>query len=243
MSDQPIICVTDLSRHYRMGEQTIAALDGVSFAIDAGEMVAIVGKSGSGKTTLMHVLGCLEPPTAGSYRLAGEDVVHLDDDALSDLRNRRIGFVFQSFQLLSRASAEANVELPLVYRGIPRRERRERAREALARVGLDDRRDHRPTQLSGGQRQRVAIARALVGEPAIVLADEPTGNLDSATEAEIMGLFGELHAAGHTIILVTHEPGIAAQCPRAIRLADGHVLADGPGTQVAAMSPGAGHAA
>jgi putative ABC transport system ATP-binding protein len=181
----------------------------------------------------MNILGCLESPTAGRYRLAGRDVSELDDDELSAVRNRRIGFVFQSFQLLSRATALRNVELPLVYRGIPRSQRREMARAALERVGLGQRTQHRPTELSGGQRQRVAIARALVSEPSIVLADEPTGNLDSATEREIMDLLSQLNGAGHTIVIVTHEPGIAAQCPRAIRLVDGRVIADGPGDEVA----------
>jgi putative ABC transport system ATP-binding protein len=233
VSPEAIIETDALQRHYRMGEETIAALDGVSFRIDDGEMVAIVGRSGSGKTTLMNILGCLESPTAGRYRLAGRDVSELDDDELSAVRNRRIGFVFQSFQLLSRATALRNVELPLVYRGIPRSQRREMARAALERVGLGQRTQHRPTELSGGQRQRVAIARALVSEPSIVLADEPTGNLDSATEREIMDLLSQLNGAGHTIVIVTHEPGIAAQCPRAIRLVDGRVIADGPGDEVA----------
>jgi putative ABC transport system ATP-binding protein len=233
VSTSPIIEVAQLRRHYRMGDETIAALDGVSFSIQPGEMVAIMGKSGSGKSTLMNVLGCLDLPTSGRYRLGGSDVHELDDDALSGIRNQRIGFVFQNFQLLSRATALRNVELPLVYRGLPRRARRERAQAALAKVGLGDRVGHRPTQLSGGQRQRVAIARALVTQPAIVLADEPTGNLDSATEREIMALLLELHRAGNTIIIVTHEPAVAAQCPRAIRLADGRVVADGPGASVA----------
>jgi putative ABC transport system ATP-binding protein len=233
VSTSPIIEVAQLRRHYRMGDETIAALDGVSFSIQPGEMVAIMGKSGSGKSTLMNVLGCLDLPTSGRYRLGGSDVHELDDDALSGIRNQRIGFVFQNFQLLTRATALRNVELPLVYRGLPRRARRERAQAALAKVGLGDRVGHRPTQLSGGQRQRVAIARALVTQPAIVLADEPTGNLDSATEREIMALLLELHRAGNTIIIVTHEPAVAAQCPRAIRLADGRVVADGPGASVA----------
>ena len=233
VSPSPIIEVDALCRHYQMGDERIAALDGVSFRITEGELVAIVGRSGSGKSTLMNVLGCLDVPTGGRYVLDGHDVHALDDDALSRVRNERIGFVFQNFQLLNRASALRNVELPLVYRGVPRRERREMARAALDRVGLGDRMGHKPTQLSGGQRQRVAIARALVGKPAIVLADEPTGNLDSATERDIMGLLARLHDAGHTIVIVTHEASIAAHCPRAIRLADGKVVADGEGPVVA----------
>jgi putative ABC transport system ATP-binding protein len=184
----------------------------------------------------MNLLGCLDTPTSGTYRLNGADVQGLTDDALADLRNREIGFVFQTFQLLPRASALANVELPLVYRGLPRRDRRARAEEALRAVGLANRMHHRPNELSGGQRQRVAIARALVGEPSILLADEPTGNLDSATGEDIIRLFGELNARGHTILLVTHEARLAARCPRAIRLMDGHVVGDGPGAEVAAVS-------
>jgi putative ABC transport system ATP-binding protein len=236
MSDNPIIEVDELHRHYRMGEELITALDGVSFDIDAGEMVAIVGKSGSGKSTLMNVLGCLDLPTAGRYALGGRDVHELDDDELSAVRNQHIGFIFQNFQLLNRATALRNVELPLVYRGIARRERRDMAEAALDRVGLRDRMKHRPIELSGGQRQRVAVARALVAEPAILLADEPTGNLDSTTEREIIGLFRELHEGGNTIIIVTHEPGIAARCPRAIRLADGRVVADGAGQEAAGVA-------
>ena len=216
-----------------MGTQVVAALDGVSFAVERGEYLAIVGRSGSGKTTLMNILGCMERPTGGSYRLEGDDVQGLADDALSRIRNRHIGFVFQSFALLPRSTALANVELPLVYRGIGRARRRAMALAALDRVGLADRVRHRPFELSGGQRQRVAIARALVGEPTLLLADEPTGNLDSSTEQEIMALFAELHEAGNTIILVTHEPTIASQCPRAIRLADGRIIGDGPGHRVA----------
>jgi putative ABC transport system ATP-binding protein len=234
MPKEAIIEVSDLHRHYRMGGETIAALDGIDFCIERAEYVAIIGKSGSGKTTLMNLLGCLDQPTRGSYRLDGRDVSGLNDDELSNLRNQHIGFVFQSFQLLPRATALANVSLPLVYRGVPRRERRKRAVAALERVGLSDRLTHRPNELSGGQRQRVAIARALVGDPTLLLADEPSGNLDSATERDIMGLFSELNAAGNTIIIVTHEPSIAAQCPRAIRLDEGRVAGDGPGARVGA---------
>ena len=234
MADAMIV-VEDLHRHYQVGGETVRALDGVSFTISRGEWVAIVGQSGSGKSTLMNLLGCLDTPSAGVYRLNGSDVEGLADDELADLRNREIGFVFQTFQLLPRASALQNVELPLVYRGLPRRERRARAEEALAAVGLANRMTHRPNELSGGQRQRVAIARALVGEPSILLADEPTGNLDSATGEEIMRLFTELHQRGHTIVLVTHEPRLAARCPRAIRLSDGRVVGDGPGAEIAVL--------
>lgn len=234
MDSLPLIAVDDVRRTYTMGEESIHALAGVSIDIAAGEFVAIVGTSGSGKTTLMHLLGCLDTPTGGTYALNGVDVATLSDDALSALRNREIGFVFQSFNLLPRTSALRNVELPLVYRGIDRAERRARAQAALERVGLGERLGHRPNELSGGQRQRVAIARALVTEPSLLLADEPTGNLDSATGAEIMALLRELNAAGNTVVLVTHEPSIAAQATRAIRLADGLVVEDGPGHEVAA---------
>jgi putative ABC transport system ATP-binding protein len=233
-----IIEVVDLRRAYRMGGETIAALDGVSFRIGEGELVAIVGRSGSGKSTLMNLLGCMDRPTSGQYRLDGRDVQRASDDELSRARSEHIGFIFQSFQLLPRTSALGNVELPLVYRGIARGRRRAMARAALERVGLGDRMRHRPHELSGGQRQRVAIARALVGSPTLLLADEPTGNLDSATEREIMALLFELHDAGHTIVIVTHEPSVAAQCPRAIRLADGRIVADGPGRSVASAPHG-----
>jgi putative ABC transport system ATP-binding protein len=206
----------------------------VSFTVVRGEYLAIVGTSGSGKSTLLNILGCLDTPSSGMYRLRGANVRGMGDDALSDLRNREIGFVFQTFQLLARTSALENVELPLVYRGVGRKARRERARAALARVGLADRMKHKPNELSGGQRQRVAIARALVTEPSILLADEPTGNLDSATSRDILKLFHELHDAGNTLVLVTHEPTIAAQCPRAIRMSDGRIVSDGPGAHVAA---------
>ena len=230
----PLLELAGVSRLYQMGSETIHALREVSFVVSAGEYVGIVGSSGSGKSTLLNILGCLDTPTAGTYRLGGKDVRGLSDDALSDLRNREIGFVFQTFQLLARTTALENVELPLVYRGIRAAERRRRARDALARVGLARRMRHRPNELSGGQRQRVAIARALVTQPSILLADEPTGNLDSATGREILDLFGELNAAGNTLILVTHEPAIAAQCPRALRMSDGAIVNDGPGADVVA---------
>jgi putative ABC transport system ATP-binding protein len=228
-----LLAVEALTRVYRVGGEEVRALDGVSFDVRHGEWVAVVGQSGSGKSTLMNILGCLDTPTSGRYAIRSADVAGLSDDALADLRNREIGFVFQTFQLLPRATALANVELPLVYRGLPRRERRERAEAALAAVGLASRMHHRPNELSGGQRQRVAIARALAGDPSLLLADEPTGNLDSATGDEIVRLFAELNARGHTIVLVTHEPRLAARCPRAIRLSDGRVVADGPGREVA----------
>jgi putative ABC transport system ATP-binding protein len=227
--------VAELRRSYRVGGEEVRALDGVSFQVRHGEWLAVVGQSGSGKSTLMNLLGCLDSPSSGLYRINGQDVAGLTDDALADLRNREIGFIFQTFQLLARSTALANVELPLVYRGLSRAERRERAEAALRAVGLENRMRHRPNELSGGQRQRVAIARALVGDPSLLLADEPTGNLDSATGDEIFRLFAELHGRGHTILLVTHEPRLAARCPRAIRLSDGRIVADGPGRDVAAL--------
>jgi putative ABC transport system ATP-binding protein len=233
LREAPLIELEGVSRRYEMGE-TIYALRDVSFRISQGEYLAIIGASGSGKSTLMNLLGLLDTPSEGVYRLRGSDVRGLGDDALSDLRNREIGFIFQTFQLIPRTSALENVELPLVYRGLPATERRRRAREALTHVGLGHRVHHKPNELSGGQRQRVAIARALVTEPSILLADEPTGNLDSVTGREILALFAELHTAGNTIVLVTHEPAIAAQCPRAIRISDGRIIDDGPGARVAA---------
>jgi putative ABC transport system ATP-binding protein len=229
----PLIELVEVARYYQMGDERIAALDGVSFHVAAGEMVAIVGSSGSGKSTLLNILGCLDTPSAGAYKLDGTDVQDLADDDRARVRNRKIGFVFQSFQLLHRATARNNVALPLVYRGLRARERNERAAKALSRVGLANRMNHRPYQLSGGQRQRTAIARALVTEPSLLLCDEPTGNLDSSTTEDIMKLFRELHAEGNTILIVTHEPAIAARCPRAIRIFDGKIVADGPGGEVA----------
>ena len=229
----PVIHVEDITRVYEVGGETVRALRGVSFSVPRGEWVAIVGQSGSGKSTLMNVLGCLDTPSSGRYLLNGKDVSRMDDDELAHIRNEEIGFIFQTFQLLPRETALSNVELPLVYRGMRARERHERAKAALHKVGLDHRMHHRPNELSGGQRQRVAIARALCSEPSLLLADEPTGNLDSATGEEIIRLFEELHGQGHTICLVTHEPKLAARCPRAIRLSDGAVVADGPGREVA----------
>ncbi len=228
-----LIELKDIRREYTVGGEVVRALDGVSIGIAKGEWVAIIGQSGSGKSTLMNVIGCLDTPTSGSYRLNGKDVARMDDDELAGIRNREIGFIFQNFQLLPRETSLANVELPLVYRGVSARERRARAIDALKKVRLENRMTHKPTELSGGQRQRVAIARALAGEPSLLLADEPTGNLDSATGEEIVRLFEELHQAGHTLVLVTHEPRLAARCPRAIRLSDGQVVGDGPGAEVA----------
>jgi putative ABC transport system ATP-binding protein len=229
-----IIRIRDLAREYRMGSELILALRGVTLEIHRNEYVAIMGPSGSGKSTMMNVLGCLDTPTAGEYWLNGEEVSRLSDDALARVRNREIGFVFQTFNLLPRATALHNVELPLVYAGVRARERRDRAAAALERVGLAQRMDHRPNELSGGQRQRVAIARALVNQPSILLADEPTGNLDSVTSEEIMEVFAGLHAAGQTVIMVTHEPDIAARAARRIMLRDGQVESDQVNREAAA---------
>jgi putative ABC transport system ATP-binding protein len=229
-----VIQIRDLTRVYDMGAEKVHALRGVSVEIRRNEHVAIMGPSGSGKSTLMNVIGCLDTPTSGEYWLNGQEVSRMPDDALARVRNREIGFVFQTFNLLPRASALQNVELPLVYGGVPARARRERARVALDRVGLGDRVDHRPNELSGGQRQRVAIARALVNEPAILLADEPTGNLDSATSEEIMKVFETLHVQGQTVIMVTHEADIAAHAERVVVLRDGRIGSDTPGRRGAA---------
>ncbi|RMF53306.1 MAG: ABC transporter ATP-binding protein [Bacteroidetes bacterium] len=221
-----VIELEGVKKFYPLGREGVWALRGVSFTIEAGELVAIMGPSGSGKSTLLHILGCLDVPTEGSYRLAGQETTHLSDAGLARLRNQEIGFVFQTFHLLPRYSAIENVALPLVYAGVPRKERFERARAWLEAVGLGDRLHHRPNELSGGQRQRVAIARALVTRPSLLLADEPTGNLDSATSEEIMRLFLDLHQAGHTVVIVTHEPDIAAYAERVLVLRDGQLIED-----------------
>lgn len=218
-----LISIEGLRKTYNIGTQQVHALDGLDLGIDVNEYVALMGPSGSGKSTLMNILGCLDSPTAGSYHLNGQNVANLDEDALADIRNREIGFVFQSFNLLPRYSALENVALPLIYAGLSKRERLERAEEVLEMVGLQDRMVHRPNELSGGQRQRVAVARALVNRPSIILADEPTGNLDTATSMEIMNLFGEIQAAGNTVILVTHEEDVAVCAHRIVRLRDGKV--------------------
>jgi len=226
-----------LGRHYMMGQATIHALRGVDLLVRRGEYVAIMGPSGCGKSTLMNLLGCLDTPDSGRYWLNGKPVSELSELELAQVRNREIGFVFQTFALLPRQSALANVEMPLVYAGVRAAERRRRAREALLKVGLDDRAAHLPAELSGGQRQRVAIARALVTAPALLLADEPTGNLDSSTGAEILALFDALHRAGNTIVLVTHERAVAERAGRTIQLRDGLVVSDAPnagGTHAAA---------
>jgi putative ABC transport system ATP-binding protein len=221
-----LILIEHVTKRYDMGEAAILALNDVSVEIGEGEYLAIMGPSGSGKSTLMNVLGCLDRPTSGRYLLRGRPVAELDDDRLAEIRNREIGFVFQTFNLMPRATAFQNVELPLVYAGLASAERKERALAALAEVSLADRARHRPNELSGGQRQRVAIARALVNSPAILLADEPTGNLDTRTSEEIMALFADLHRKGHTIIVVTHEEEIASLAPRVVRLRDGRIESD-----------------
>ena len=225
-AEQCVIEMKDVRRVYRMGDQIVRALDGLSLEVRAGEFTAIMGASGSGKSTLLNLLGCLDTPTTGRYRLRGQDVDRLDDDALAEIRNREIGFVFQTFNLLARLSAAQNVELPLVYARVSPSERRDRALRTLDLVGLSDRASHQPNQLSGGQRQRVAIARALVQDPAMLLADEPTGNLDSESSGEIMDLFAALNGSGHTIVMVTHDEEIARRAGRIVRMRDGRIVGD-----------------
>ena len=222
----PTIRLHGIRKIYRIGGETLAALDGIDLEIRRGEFAALMGPSGSGKSTLMNILGCLDRPSAGSYKLDGAEVAGLSDDALAATRNKKIGFVFQNFNLLPRISALDNVALPLVYAGVGRRERMERAQEMLAAVGLSDRGAHLPNELSGGQRQRVAIARALVNDPHIIMADEPTGNLDTKSTKEIMDLFARMHEKGHTIILVTHEPEIALRANRQLLVRDGRITRD-----------------
>jgi len=223
-----MIQIENLSRHYQMGPTTVKAVDDISFSVNEGEFVAIIGPSGSGKTTLMNMIGCLDSPTAGRYELASEDVSNLTKNQLAEIRNRYIGFVFQSFNLLPRETAQENVELPLIYAGLTGRQRKERAREMLLRVQLDGREDHVPNQLSGGQRQRVAIARALATRPKIILADEPTGALDSKTGVEIIKLFHDLNSDGVTIIMVTHDHDLAKEARRVIQIKDGKIIQDLP---------------
>ena len=222
----PIIDIKAITRDFQLGNETVNVLKGIDLLINKGEYVALMGPSGSGKSTLMNILGCLDTPTSGSYILNGKQVSEMHDDELAEIRNKEIGFVFQTFNLMPRTTALDNVALPMVYAGFSKDERNKRATEVLTQVGLADRMDHKPNQLSGGQRQRVAVGRALVNKPSIILADEPTGNLDSKTSIEIMKLFGEIHANGNTVILVTHEEDIAAHAHRIIRLRDGIIEND-----------------
>ena len=237
-----LIDIRDITKVYEMGEEKVFALSGVSLGVERGEYVAIMGPSGSGKSTLMNLIGCLDTPTSGSYILNGKEVARMSDDELAAIRNQEIGFVFQTFNLLPRTSAMQQVELPLVYGGLSRRDRRDRAIRSLKSVGLEDRMNHTPNEMSGGQRQRVAIARALINDPSILLADEPTGNLDSATGAEIMALFDDLNSRGNTIVLVTHEEDIAAHARRIVRLKDGKIWDDRPNTEKSALRAAAGAA-
>jgi putative ABC transport system ATP-binding protein len=231
----PIISLDGIRKTYRTGSLEFEALRGIDTDIAESEYVAVVGPSGSGKSTLMNILGCLDNPTTGSYRLAGEDVSAMSEAQLAEVRNRRIGFVFQQFNLLASLPAWRNVELPLVYAGVPRHERRDRAVAALGRVGLGDRTENRPGELSGGQQQRVAVARALVTEPAMILADEPTGNLDSRSTADVLGLLDELHASGRTIVLITHEKDVAERAERNLVISDGQIVSDTPTARTGAV--------
>ena len=237
MPEDSVITIRALRKVYDLGKTQVVALDGIDMEVGSNEYVAIMGPSGSGKSTLMNIIGCLDTPTGGSYHLAGEPVDEMGDDELAHIRNRRIGFIFQSFNLLPRTTILRNVELPLVYSGLNRAERIRRAAQALEKVGLKDRMMHQPNELSGGQRQRVAIARALVNAPSILLADEPTGNLDSRTGEEIMALFEELYQQGHTLLVVTHEDTIAAHARRCVRLKDGLIESDEPIGQPALAPP------
>lgn len=223
---EKLIMIRDMCKIYNPGENEVRALDHVDLKIDSNEFVAIIGQSGSGKSTLMNMLGCLDVPTSGSYLLKGQDVSHLTDDELSDIRNREIGFIFQGFNLIAGLTALQNVELPLIYRGVPKKERIRLAEIALEKVGLKNRMSHRPSEMSGGQQQRVAIARAIAQAPPVILADEPTGNLDSASTGEIMEILKELHREGRTVILITHDNDIAARAKRIIRIMDGKIVAD-----------------
>jgi putative ABC transport system ATP-binding protein len=224
--DRPVISLQRVTKVYDLGQIQVQALRGITLQIETGELVAIMGTSGSGKSTLMNILGCLDVPSAGSYEIDGVAAASMDEDALADLRNRKIGFVFQSFNLVPRTSALMNVELPLAYAGLARAARRRRAERALASVGMSERLAHQPSELSGGQQQRVAVARALVTNPALILADEPTGNLDSRSTDEVLGIFERLNDEGRTVILITHEQEVAARAKRVIRLSDGQVVAD-----------------
>ncbi|MEP2934927.1 MAG: ABC transporter ATP-binding protein [Gilvibacter sp.] len=221
-----VIKIRDIKRDFPLGQEIVKVLKGIDLDIEKGDYVALMGPSGSGKSTLMNLLGCLDTPTSGTYELNGEDVSNMTDDELAEIRNKEIGFVFQTFNLLPRTTALENVALPMIYAGATKGQRKERASQVLTDVGLDDRMDHKPNQLSGGQRQRVAVGRALVNKPSIILADEPTGNLDSTTSLEIMNLFDAIHANGNTVIIVTHEEDIAAHAHRVIRLKDGMVETD-----------------
>ena len=237
MATEPLLRLENIHKTYDMGDVRVHALRGVGFRVEPGEFVAIMGPSGSGKSTLMHIIGCLDRPTAGEYFLEGEDVSQKGDDELAELRNRYLGFVFQEFNLLPSMTALENVALPLTYRGASARERVEIATRALERVGLGDRVRHKPNQLSGGQKQRVAIARSLATEPAVLMADEPTGNLDTTAQGDIMGILSELNESGITVIVVTHDPAVGAHCKRVIRLLDGSIVGD-ESSRPGAVSPG-----